>query len=106
MIDCIFCKIANGDIATEFVKETDEFVVFRDKFPSAPVHLLIVPKKHYEDLLSAPDGIFDKVKKIASEIVEKEKYSGFRLAVNVGDLAEIKHLHFHFATGFKKSRKI
>ena len=106
MDDCIFCKIVKGDIPTEFIKETDEFVVFNDKFPSAPVHLLIVTKKHYEDLLSAPDGIIDKVKKIANEIASENKYSGFRLAVNVGDLAEVKHLHIHFATGFKKSRKI
>ena len=60
MEDCIFCKLANGDIATELVYE-DEFVAaFKDLNPQAPIHILVVPKKHYENVLSVEDndGLF------------------------------------------------
>lgn len=50
MSDCIFCKIVNGEFNTEFVYETENVVVFKDINPVAPVHLLVVPKKHYSNL--------------------------------------------------------
>ena len=55
MSDCIFCKIANGEFNTEFVYETENVVVFKDINPVAPVHLLVVPKKHYSNLSEVDD---------------------------------------------------
>ena len=74
MEDCIFCKLANGEIPTEKVYE-DEFVTaFFDLNPQAPIHILVVPKKHYDNVLAVNQGdtiiakIYDAINKIAEEL--------------------------------------
>lgn len=96
MQDCIFCKIANKEIPTNFLYETDKFVVFKDIHPKAPIHLLIVSKDHIEDMRSAPAEILSEVQKIALKLEEENNLNGFVLGTNTGDKALVKHMHFHF----------
>lgn len=106
--DCLFCKIANGEMDTEFLHETDELVVFRDINPSAPVHLLIVPKRHIrsindlsEDDRSITADLIFTAREMAGQMNIGE--SGYRLFFNVekGGGQEIFHLHLHLIGGWK-----
>ena len=104
MEDCIFCKIANGEFNTNFLYEDDDFVVFKDINPLAPVHLLAVPKKHYQDLnevneLNVLAGLLNTVKKVC----RKENISSYRTVINTGKDAgqEVFHIHVHILGGKK-----
>ncbi len=106
--DCLFCKIVNGEIPSEFLYEDDAFIVFRDIKPHAPVHLLIVPKRHIRSIndLTAEDSktladMFMVAKEMAKlEGVDK---SGYKLLFNVekGGGQVIFHLHLHLMGGWK-----
>lgn len=106
MNECIFCRIVRGEMGTHFEKETENFIVFNDISPSAPIHLLIVPKQHVEDLHSATDEQILEAKQIALDIAEEKGLKGFRIALNVGDKADVKHMHMHFVAGFEKERQV
>ena len=107
--DCLFCKIINGEIPTEFLYKDDNFVVFRDINPAAPVHLLLVPRKHIRSMndLQKEDGsiisdLFMIAKKMAKEQGVSE--SGYKLLFNVekGGGQVIFHIHLHLIGGWKK----
>ncbi len=107
--NCLFCNIAKGKVPSEFLFEDDSFVVFRDINPHAPVHLLIVPKKHIRsinDLTEDDREIVGQMFMIAKEMAKKEGIdkSGYRLFFNVekGGGQEIFHLHLHLIGGWKK----
>jgi histidine triad (HIT) family protein len=106
MEDCIFCKIVKGDIQTEIEKETDRIVVFKDIHPSAPTHLLMVPKQHIKDIRDAEPYIWDDIRKLAAEIAKEKKLTGFRLTTNAGDAAMIPHMHIHFLAGITSDRSV
>lgn len=93
--DCVFCKIVKGEVSVDLVRQTDNLLVFKDLHPKAEVHLLIVPKEHFEDMREAPSDVWndiaDEVKKLAEEMGLK----GFRLVNNTGDSAAVKHMHVH-----------
>lgn len=109
MSDCIFCKIANGEIKTDFIYEDETVVAFRDLNPQAPEHILIVPKKHVakiidfteDDKTLAAHIFVDVVPKIAKKINVDEK--GFRIVINTGDDGgqTVPHLHVHLIGGRK-----
>jgi histidine triad (HIT) family protein len=106
MNDCLFCKIANGEMNTDFLYEDDKIVVFRDIDPQAPVHLLLVPKKHISTLLDLHEEDFDLVAhiyKIANKIAKKEGIAedGFRIVTNCKEKGGqlIYHIHFHLLGG-------
>ena len=101
-MDCIFCKIINKEIPAEIVYEDEEILGFKDISPAAPVHILVIPKKHISALteLTQDDEkvigkIYTVINKIAKEqgILEK----GYRVIVNCGEdgCQEVKHIHFH-----------
>jgi len=105
-MDCVFCKIANKEINSEIIFEDDNFVVFKDIFPKAPVHLLIVPKAHTGPISALVlkdkeiiSGIILKAKETAEKIGVAE--NGYRLIFNVGKDAgmEVNHLHLHLLAG-------
>ena len=107
--DCLFCKIAHGQMDTEFLFENDNLVVFRDINPHAPVHLLIVPKRHIRsinDLGMRDNAILAEMILIAKEMAKKENVnaSGYKLLFNVekGGGQVIFHLHLHLLGGWKK----
>jgi histidine triad (HIT) family protein len=107
--DCLFCKIANGLLETQFLFENENLVVFRDINPHAPVHLLIVPKRHIRsvnDLRPADNAIVAEMIMIAKQMAKEEEVaaSGYKLLFNVekGGGQVIFHLHLHLIGGWKK----
>ncbi len=107
--DCLFCKIAHGQMDTEFLFENDNLVVFRDINPHAPVHLLIVPKRHIRsinDLGPQDAAILAEMIMTAKEMAEREAVavSGYKLLYNVekGGGQVIFHLHLHLLGGWQK----
>jgi histidine triad (HIT) family protein len=106
MKDCIFCKIASKQIPTDFIYEDNDFVVFKDIHPSAPIHYLIVPKKHITDSAEASAQEWDQVRNIAKHLAEQNDLKGYRLATNLGETALVKHMHVHFLGKIKKDRQV
>jgi histidine triad (HIT) family protein len=102
MEDCLFCRIVRKEIKSEIVFENNSVLIFKDIYPKAPVHLLVIPKKHINDIteidkLSAAESgdILSSISKIALELgLEKD---GFRVVTNTGAGAgqSVVHLHFH-----------
>lgn len=105
MNDCIFCKIAAGQIKAQVVYDSPDVMAFRDVNPQAPVHILIIPKKHVPRIsaLTDDDGLLSSIHRALLELVKKEPEAknGFRFLTNEGDNAgqSVKHLHFHFLAG-------
>lgn len=108
MDQCIFCKIIKGDIPSDKVYEDELVYAFRDINPSAPTHVLIIPKAHIESL----EALEEKDKELAGHLVlvaqkiarqEDIASDGYRLVANCGELGgqEVKHLHFHLLGGRK-----
>ena len=105
LLDCIFCKIINKTISSQIIAETKDLLVIKDAFPRATIHYLILPKKHFTDLM----GLEPVDAKIASEIIfmAQDLSRGlvdnhdFRLVTNNGISAgqSVFHLHFHFLSG-------
>jgi histidine triad (HIT) family protein len=113
MEDCIFCKIINGEIPSEKVYEDEEILAFKDINPAAPVHILVIPKKHIKSLLEVNEEdskIIAKIYEVINKIVKdmKMEEDGFRVIVNCGKDAgqEVMHLHFHLLGGKKLGDKI
>ena len=101
MGDCLFCKIAEGEIPSTKVYEDDQILAFKDLEPQAPVHVLIIPKKHIASLDDVQEEdqaligyALGKVKDIAKE---QGLENGYRLVNNCGEdgLQTVKHIHFH-----------
>ena len=104
MDDCLFCKIIRGEIPSARVFENDKAYAFRDINPQAPVHILIVPKKHVANVLEGSDaGIMEDLMRASAEIARQEGLdkNGFRLITNCGrDGAQtVGHLHLHLLGG-------
>ncbi len=105
--DCVFCKIIARKLPAEIVAETDDVIVIKDIYPKAPIHYLIIPKKHITDLRSLEQADMSVVGKILLMVKKiAEQLSGskaFRLISNNGlDVGQtVFHLHFHFLSGKK-----
>ena len=97
--DCIFCKIANGDIPSRSLYEDDEFKVIMDLAPATKGHSLILPRNHFDNLYELPDETASKVmmlaKKMATVMTEKLSCDGFNLVQNNGECAGQTIFHFH-----------
>ena len=103
--DCLFCRIARGEIPSRKVYEDDEIVAFHDIHPSAPVHFLIVPRLHLENLYDADmkyQALLGKLLGVAGQLArEQGAVDGFRVVVNNGRVGrqEVYHLHVHVLGG-------
>lgn len=102
---CLFCKIAKGEIPSNKVLENEDFLAFHDIHPTAPIHVLVIPKVHVECFQDVSSEMMAKVTPFIQEVVttlELDK-DGYRLVTNNGDNGgqEIKHLHFHILGGGK-----
>ena len=106
-MDCVFCKIAAGEIPSKKAYEDDQILAFHDINPQTPVHILVIPKTHIPSVDGVtPDNsavvahIFETIPKIAAEAGLK---NGYRVITNCGDDAcqSVKHLHFHIMGGRK-----
>lgn len=109
-MDCLFCKIINGEIPSNKVYEDDAVFAFRDINPQAPTHVLIVPKKHMANVLECDADTAGTVVKAVKEVAALEKVdeSGFRLLTNCGKdgCQSVGHLHFHLLGGKQLSERM
>lgn len=102
MSDCIFCKIANKEIPSNLVYENENVVAFNDINPAAPVHVLVIPKKHIESLNELEDkNLMGELLFGVKEVVKKLNITDFRTVINTGKGAgqEVFHIHLHIISG-------
>ncbi|MBA7467006.1 Purine nucleoside phosphoramidase [subsurface metagenome] len=112
-MDCIFCQIVAGKIPAEVLYQDEEIIAFRDINPQAPIHLVIIPKRHIPSLalLSEADlPLIGRMVKIANQLAKEEGVSdsGYRLVINCGEEGGqlVPHLHMHLLGGHKLSDKL
>ena len=104
-MDCLFCKIINGEIPSNKVYEDDQVFAFRDIEPQAPTHILIIPKQHIKsaaEIDESNSAVVAHIFEVAAKIAKQEGLDdGFRIVNNCGDIAgqTVKHLHFHLMGG-------
>ncbi len=109
-MDCIFCQIVAGKVPSEVIYQDEEVLAFRDINPQAPVHLLIIPKKHIPSLVhvsQADSPLIVRMVNIANQLAKREgiSESGYRLVINCGEQGGqlVPHLHLHLLGGKKLS---
>ncbi|MDO8600180.1 MAG: histidine triad nucleotide-binding protein [bacterium] len=103
--DCIFCKIAQGEVSSEIEYEDGEIKAFKDIRPSAPVHILVIPKEHVESIAYLQENHSDMIAKLiyrAKQIAAEKGLKGYKLVFNVGREGGqvIDHLHLHLLGGW------
>ena len=102
--DCLFCKIAAGEIPSNIVHSDDQVVVFRDVNPQAPTHVLAIPRRHIPSAAELTDTDGDLLAALFGalrHVAEEAGLTGYRIASNVGPEAgqSVFHLHFHLLGG-------
>ncbi len=108
MNDCIFCRIINGDLPARKVFEDELLIAIEDLAPVAPLHLLVIPKKHIVntlDLQAADDLLIGRIHRVAADLAREKGVAndGFRIVTNnnAGAGQSVFHLHFHIIGGRK-----
>ena len=105
MDDCLFCKIARGEIPSRQVYEDDELFAFHDINPARPVHILVIPKRHITSLATVSDAdapVLGRMLAVANKLAsENGSPDGFRVIINSGRVGgqEVGHLHAHIVGG-------
>lgn len=104
-MDCIFCKIAVGEIASEIIYEDGDIKAFKDNQPSAPVHILVIPKTHIKSIAHLEENHSNMIAKLiyrAKQIAADKGLRGYKLVFNVGREGGqmIDHLHLHLLGGW------
>lgn len=112
-MDCIFCKIINKEIPSKIVYEDEEILAFEDIAPQAPVHIVVIPKKHIEkitEITEEDEKVIGKIYTVINKIAKEKNIAdeGFRVIINCGENGrqEVKHIHFHLLGGKKLNDKI
>lgn len=105
-MDCIFCKIINKEIPSDIVYEDEDVLAFNDINPEAPVHVLVIPKKHitsFNGLTEADGALLTKIMLVIQKIAKEKNIadSGYRIVNNCGEQGgqTVGHLHFHLMGG-------
>ena len=105
----IFCKITKGEIPSKKIYEDDKVIVVMDVNPRSNGHVLVIPKKHYRDLLDIDEKVLNHIMKIAKEIanklIERLNCDGITLEQNNGISQEVKHFHLHIIPKYNKKEK-
>ncbi|MCD6500910.1 histidine triad nucleotide-binding protein [bacterium] len=102
MNECLFCKIVKKEQPAKIVYEDDKFVAFKDIKPKAPIHFLIVPKKHIASIESEKsEEVAKELISVAKKIAKEKGIAGYKLVFNVGREGGqfVDHLHLHFLAG-------
>ena len=106
-MDCVFCKIAKGEIPSYKLYEDEKLMAFLDINPYAPGHTLIIPKEHTLDLTTIDNDtlnkIMEKARDIATEVTTKLNAPGYTLVQNNGFVQEVKHFHLHIIPKYMKN---
>lgn len=103
-MSCLFCRIVAREVPAAVVHEDDDLLAFRDITPRAPLHVLVVPKKHVEkvaDAAVADEALLGKLLRAGAAVAKAEGHSDFRLAMNNGEGAgqSVFHVHLHVLAG-------
>jgi histidine triad (HIT) family protein len=102
---CLFCKIANREIASNIIAENDNFLAFHDINPKAPVHILAIPKVHVDSFNELNPELMSGMTSFIQDVAKELKIdkTGYRVITNIGENGgqEVKHLHFHILGGAK-----
>ncbi|MFM8869925.1 MAG: histidine triad nucleotide-binding protein [Candidatus Nanopelagicus sp.] len=104
MVDCLFCKIVEGQIPAAIVKSSDSYTAFNDITPQAPTHILIIPNQHFAnmaELATANPGLAGEIFKAAGDIAREIGLDSYRMNVNTGAGAgqSVFHAHLHLLGG-------
>ena len=105
MADCLFCKIRDGEIPADIIHKDDDCLAFLDINPKAPVHFLVIPRRHIENLFDttpSDEGLLGRIQlKIPQIAKEQGLDSGFRTVLNTGPggYQEVYHMHYHVLGG-------
>jgi len=106
MKDCLFCKIANKEEPSQIAWEDKGFIVVENKYKTAPIHLLIIPKIHYDKnntLLGNEFNVWESFFKVQKQVVEELKISpNYQLLINAPGYAHFDHEHMHIIAGLEK----
>ncbi len=112
-MECIFCQIASGNIPSDFIYQDEEVIAFRDINPQAPVHLIIIPRRHIPSLAQiseADSALIGRMVAIANQLAKGEDVAdkGYRLAINCGKEGgqAVPHLHLHLLGGRRLSGRL
>ena len=109
--DCIFCKLANGVFPTNFIYEDEDFKVILDANPATKGHSLILPKKHFKNLLDADEEVLKKAlplaKKLSNKLIDVLKCDGVNVLQNNNEAAgqAVFHLHIHLIPRYKEEKE-
>ncbi|MDR0979085.1 MAG: histidine triad nucleotide-binding protein [Lachnospiraceae bacterium] len=113
MEDCIFCKIINKEINSKILYEDEEIIAFNDINPIAPIHILVLPKKHISkltDLKKEDEAVIGKIMSVINKLAKENNIAetGFRVVANCGvDGGQaVGHIHFHLLGGRKLENKM
>lgn len=103
-MECLFCKIINGEVPTLKLYEDELVMVIMDAYPNVDGHTLIIPKKHYDTFMDLPDELVLHINKIAkqytSHIMEKLNAKELSVHINYGNSQKIKHYHMHLLPNY------
>ncbi len=104
--NCLFCRISAGEIPADIVLEDHEVIAFRDINPQAPIHVLLIPRRHIDSALELSEGegaLLGRLFRLGADVARREGVAadGFRIVTNVGRNAgqSVRHLHFHLLGG-------
>lgn len=104
-MQCLFCKIVDKQIPSTIINENDDFLAFEDIAPKAPVHILIIPKEHFDSFETIPHEKMSAMSAFIKQTASMQGISedGYRIISNIGENGsqEVKHLHFHLLGGAK-----
>lgn len=113
MTDCVFCKIVAGQLPSDTLYQDDQVMAFRDIHPMAPIHILIIPKKHVASLAELPDEetpLIGHMAKIANQLARQEGLAkkGYRIVISSGKEGGqvVPHLHMHLLGGRQLGAKL
>lgn len=104
MSDCLFCQIADKRIPADVIYEDSDFVIFKDIYPKADIHWLVIPKQHYQDLndmATQNSELLGRMMQLVAKITQDKKIGGYRTILNTGKEGgqEIFHIHTHILAG-------
>lgn len=104
--DCLFCKIINREVPANILYEDEDILVFLDAFPDVEGHTLVIPKKHYEDILEVSDETLIKMYRVGKEMSKKLMdnlgKNSLTYLINYGEAQAIKHIHLHLLPDYGK----
>lgn len=106
MNDCIFCQIINKSLPSSPVYEDESVIVIPDIHPQAPIHLLVISKRHIDEFINADDQLLSQMLTVIKKVIRDQKISDYRLVNNGRGAAVIDHLHLHILGQVNKYRKL